>query len=136
MKTLTFTEASLAAAIDNVQCHSDLGAELIAESVFADHTAQDLNMVQQVEQKPVGHVYTMQPCFPGEPKRAHAQLHVALPEGTKLYTHPAPQQPGQDVEGLVEALKAIAEGRSNESAPHIARTALAAHDKQSGEVGP
>lgn len=40
------------------------------------------------KQVPVGHVYTMHPCFPGEPKRAHAQLHVALPAGTKLYTAP------------------------------------------------
>ena len=46
-------------------------------------------------QKPVGHVYTMQPCFPGEPKRAHAQLHVALPAGTKLYTLPAAPEGGE-----------------------------------------
>lgn len=39
-------------------------------------------------QEPVGHVYTMQPCFPGEPKRAHAQLHVSLPAGTKLFALP------------------------------------------------
>lgn len=46
-------------------------------------------------QEPVGHVYTMQPCFPGEPKRAHAQLHVALPAGTKLYTLPAAPEGGE-----------------------------------------
>lgn len=45
----------------------------------------------QTEQQPVGHVYTMQPCFPGEPMRAHAQLHVALPAGTKLYAAPIAQ---------------------------------------------
>ncbi|HCL14864.1 MAG TPA: hypothetical protein DIC61_06545 [Pseudomonas sp.] len=59
----------------------------------------------QTEQQPVGHVYTMQPCFPGEPMRAHAQLHVALPAGTKLYAAPiAPtaQQPEQS--GLEQAL--------------------------------
>lgn len=40
------------------------------------------------EAEPVGHVYTMQPCFPGEPMQAHAQLHKALPAGTKLYASP------------------------------------------------
>lgn len=40
------------------------------------------------EAEPVGVVYTMQPCFPGEPKRAHAQLNRALPSGTKLYAEP------------------------------------------------
>jgi cell division protein FtsB len=52
---------------------------------------------QEAKQKPVGHVFTMQPCFPGEPMRAHAQLHVALPAGTKLYAEP---QPSQDVRAL------------------------------------
>ncbi len=60
---------------------------------------------QEAQQKPVGHVYTMQPCFPGEPMRAHAQLHVALPAGTKLYAEP---QPGPDVRALVEALEECA----------------------------
>ncbi len=46
-------------------------------------------------QGPVWHVYTMQPCFPGEPKGAHAQLHVALPAGTKLYTLPAAPEGGE-----------------------------------------
>lgn len=46
-KALTFTEASLAQAIGNVQCHSDLGAELIAQQVFADHSAQNLNMAER-----------------------------------------------------------------------------------------
>lgn len=47
-KVLTFTEASLAIALDNVKCFHDLGAELIAASVFADHSAHTLNMVEQV----------------------------------------------------------------------------------------
>lgn len=44
---LTFTEQQLAEAINNVGCYTDLGAELIAASVFANHSAQDLNMVDQ-----------------------------------------------------------------------------------------
>lgn len=58
-----------------------------------------------------------------------------------LYTHPA-QQPGQDVAGLVEALKGMLEyfpeGHSDGECFSIeaARWALAAHDKQSGEVKP
>lgn len=35
-KELKFTEAQLAEAINNVQCFSDLGADLIAKQVFAD----------------------------------------------------------------------------------------------------
>lgn len=45
---LTFTEQQLAEAINNVGCYTDLGAELIAASVFANHSAQALNMVDQV----------------------------------------------------------------------------------------
>lgn len=40
MKTIAFTEASLAAALNDVQCLSDLGPELIAASVFRQHPEQ------------------------------------------------------------------------------------------------
>lgn len=39
-RTLTFTEKALAAALDSVQCLSDLGPELIAGSVFRQHPEQ------------------------------------------------------------------------------------------------
>lgn len=53
--------------------------------------------------EPVGHVYTMQPCFPGEPMRAHAQLHKALPAGTKLYT----ATPSPDADHIPDAAKMV-----------------------------
>lgn len=103
-----------------------------------DHIAEASRMAEQGErQEAVGHVYTMQPCFPGEPMRAHAQLHVALPAGTKLYAEP---QLGPDVRGLVEALELwladydkVAANPDFEPFPHIAefvdksRTALATY---------
>lgn len=38
--------------------------------------------------EPVGHVYTMEPCIPGEHVRYHAQMTAKVPAGTKLYTRP------------------------------------------------
>lgn len=55
-----------------------------------------------------------------------------------LYTHPAPQQPGQEVEGLIEVLDDAAEEFELRGLHHLPaykrikelHSALAAHDKQ------
>ncbi|CAE6949883.1 conserved protein of unknown function [Ectopseudomonas oleovorans] len=91
----------------------ECGAGRMAENV-AQVTRCDLGRIiqfvrnQQVEQqKPVGSVFTMQPCFPGEPKRAHAQLHVVLPAGTKLYAEPQQSQVNRIPAGLYAELEAL-----------------------------
>lgn len=84
------------------QCAVDNGwtsTKELARYIWNKAVAQQ-EVRQEAQHKPVGHVFTMQPCFPGEPMRAHPQLHVALPAGTKLYAEP---QPGPDVRALVSA---------------------------------
>lgn len=55
------------------------------------------------EQEPAATVFTMEPLVPGGTVRCHAQMHMALPAGTKLYAYSSPTL--ADLRAKVDALQ-------------------------------